>query len=198
MGYRELLQALEEEVGRQIRELRAAASEERGKLLDATRTEVAQARETAVEAERRRLRDQAARVLSAARLGQERALLTEARREMDVLQQEAEARLPAVDDGHLLGRLVDELVPELGDEAVEFRVAPGHEKLLRDHLRHHHPALAARATIVGRAGVGGGVEASLDGRQVLDNTLASRLRRAWQLHEPEIASILLGDGHGGM
>jgi vacuolar-type H+-ATPase subunit E/Vma4 len=40
------------------------------------------------------------------------------------------------------------------------------------------------------------VEASLGGRQLLDNTLASRLRNVWQALETEVAASLFGDGHG--
>src|SRR3972149_2600455 len=108
MGYRELLQALEEEVDRQIRELRAEASQEHQRLLETTRLEMAARREKVLEEEQRRLQEGSARALSGARLEQEHAILGEMRRQMAELQREAEARLPAMNDRDLLTRLVDE------------------------------------------------------------------------------------------
>ena len=195
MGYRELLQALEEEVDRQIRELRAEASQEHQRLLDTTRLEMAARREKVLEEERRRLQEDSARALSGARLEQEHAILGEMRRQMAELQREAEARLPAMNDRDLLTRLVDEVVPELGEGPVEFRVGNGHEEHVRGHLSRHHPGLLQRATINGSPDVRGGVEVSLGGRQILDNTLPSRLQNAWQLLQPEIAAILFAGGH---
>lgn len=198
MGYRELLQALAEEVGRQIRELRAEAAQERERLFDTTRKELAVRREKVLAEERRRLKEESARALSRARMEKERAILGETRRQMAELEREAEAGLPAMNGAEVLARLTDELAPELGEGPVEFRVGEGHEEQLRDHLRRNHPALLTRATIRGSADVRGGVEVSLGGRQLLDNSLRSRLQNAWQLLEPEIARILFGDGHVGL
>jgi vacuolar-type H+-ATPase subunit E/Vma4 len=116
---------------------------------------------------------------------------------MAELRREAEARLPAMNDAEVLARLVDDLVPELGEGPIEFRVREGQEEPLRAHLGRHHPGLLPRAAIHGSPDVPGGVEVALGGRQVLDNTLPSRLRNAWQALEPEIAARLLGEGHGG-
>ena len=198
MGYRELLQALEEEVGRQIRERLAGASQERERLLEATRQELTAMRKRVLEEERRRLEEELARALSRARLEMEHVILGETRRQMAELLREAEARLPAMNDADVLTRLVDEVVPELGEGPVEFRVREGHEEPLRVHLSRHHPGLLPRTTIHGSPDVRGGVEVSLGGRQILDNTLPSRLQKAWQLLEPEIAAILFGEGHGGL
>jgi len=192
MGYRELLQALEEEVGRQIRERRTEASEEQRGLLETTRTELLARRQKVLDEERRRLAEESARALSRARLDQDRAILAEMRRQMAELQREAEARLrlPAMNDIDLLTRLVDEVVPELGEGSVVFRVREGYERHLQDHLSRNHPGLLPRSTIEGSPDVRGGVEVSLDGRMRLDNTLRSRLLNAWQQLEPEIAAIL--------
>ena len=190
MGYRELLQALEEEVGRQIRERRAQAAQEQRRLLETTRMELAAMREKVLEEEQRRLGEESARALSRARLDQDRAILAEMRRQMAELQREAEARLPAMNDPDLLTRLVDEVVPELGEGSVVFRVREGYEQQLENHLSRNHPGLLPRSTIQGSPDVRGGVEVSLGGRQRLDNTLRSRLLNAWQQLEPEIAAIL--------
>jgi len=190
MGYRELLQALEEEVGRQIRERRAEASLEERRLLETTHLELAARRDKVLGEERRRLEEQSARALSLARMEQERALLGEMRRQLAELQREAEARLPTMNDAEVLTRLVDELVPDLGEGPIEFRVRAGYEELLKDHLGRNHPGLLPRSTIKISPDSRGGVEAALGARQLLDNTLASRLQNAWQQLEPEIAAML--------
>ena len=197
MGYRELLQALDDEVGRQIRERRAEASQECQRLVDTTRQELTVMREKVLEEERRRLEEESARALSRARMELEHAILGETRRQMAELLREAEIRLPAMNDTDVLARLVDEIVPELDAGPVEFRVRAGQEEHLRAHLSRHHPGLLPRATVVGSPNLRGGVEVSLGGRQVLDNTLPSRLQKAWQLLEPEIVAILFGESHGG-
>lgn len=196
MGYQELLQALEDEVDRQIRELRAEASLERQRLLQATGLELLARREAALGQEARRLDEESARALARARLEQERAILGEMRLRMDELQREAAARLAAVSDPELLARLFEELAPELGEGPVELRVSEGDAERLRTHLGRHHAGLLARARVEGDGAVRGGVLASLGGRQLLDNTLPSRLRNAWQLLEAEIAAMLFGDGRG--
>jgi vacuolar-type H+-ATPase subunit E/Vma4 len=196
MGYRELLQALEDEVDRQIRERRDEALREGERLLDTTRQELTAMREKVLDEERRRLEEESARAISRARMELEHAILAEARRQLADLLREAEARLPAMNDADVLTRVVDEIVPELDAGPVEFRVKAGQEEHLRAHLRQHHPGLLPRATIIGSPTIGGGVEVS-GSRQTLDNTLPSRFQKAWQLLEPEIAAILFGESHGG-
>lgn len=198
MGYRELLQALEEEVGRQVRELQEQARREGQRLLEETRRQVAAEREEVLTRERRRFEEEAGRALSRARLEQERGLLGEKRRLLAELRREAEARLPGLGEATLLARLADELVPELGDGPLEFRVDKGQEEYLRQHLSQRHPGLLLRATITGAADRCGGVKVSLAGRQLLDNTLPSRLQKAWPLLEGGIATILFGEGDGGV
>jgi vacuolar-type H+-ATPase subunit E/Vma4 len=95
-----------------------------------------------------------------------------------------------MNDPDLLTRLVDEVVPELGEGALLFRVMEGYEQHLESHLRLAHPDLLARSSIQGSPDVRGGVEVSLGGRQHFDNTLRSRLANAWQQLEPEIAALL--------
>jgi vacuolar-type H+-ATPase subunit E/Vma4 len=190
VGYRELLQALEEEVGRQIRERRAQASRECQLLLDTARGELTAGREKVLAEERRRQAEETARALSRARLEEERAILGEMRRLMEDVRHEAERRLPSLNDPELLGRLVDEVVPELGEGPIQFRVREGGEEHLAAHLGRNHPGLLPRSKIVGTPDVRGGVEVSLGGRQRFDNTLRARLLVAWQRLEPEIAALL--------
>jgi vacuolar-type H+-ATPase subunit E/Vma4 len=192
MGYPELLQALEEEVGRQIREGRREASQQQTRLLETTRIELSAKREQVLQEERRLLAEESARVLSRARLEQDRAILGEMRRQMADLLSAAEARLPAMNDADLLTRLVDEIVPELGEGALLFRVKEGYEPHLDRHLRLKHPGLLPRSTIEGSPDVRG-VEVSAVGQR-FDNTLHSRLLAAWQQLEPEIAALLFPQG----
>jgi vacuolar-type H+-ATPase subunit E/Vma4 len=194
VGYRELLSALEEEVLRQIQEQSKEAAREQARILDQARAELVARREQALADERRRLAEEAARALSGARLEQERALLGEMRRQLGELRRAAEARLPAMNDAGLLTRLVDEVVPELGEGPLVFRVKPGYEPQLERHLRRKHPELLARSTVESSPDSFGGVEVSLGTRQRLDNTLRSRLESAWRQLEPELAARLLGTG----
>lgn len=197
MGYRELLQALEAEVERQIRELDEEAARESCRLLDETRRQVDAERRTALAREGRRLDEEARRAVGRARLEQAQVLLAEKRRLLAELRREAEARLPALGDDASLARLVDELVLELDEGPLEFRVAPGQEEALARHLGRRHPELLRLATITGAPEIRGGVEVSLGGRQRLDNTLPSRLDRVWPLLEGAVAARLFGEDEGG-
>lgn len=191
MGYRELLSALEEEVSRQIQERLAEAARERDRILDEARAELLATRAAALAEERRRLAEAAARAESEARLEQERALLAQMRRQLEELRRAAEARLSSLDDAELLARLVEEVVPELGEGPLTFRVELGHERDLERHLDEEHPELRSRSRIEAARGLGGGVEVELGAKQRLDNTLRSRLENAWRRLEPEIALRLL-------
>lgn len=194
MGYHELLKALEDEVERQIRRIEADANETCQRLDAKIHRQLAARREEALAAEARRLDDEAQRAVSRARFEQARALLAEQRRLLADLRQEAERRLPALDEAALAARLVDDLAPELGDGPVELRVSPGREAAFADALSRRHQELARRAIVTGVEGLGGGVVAALDeGRQLLDNSLPSRLDKAWQQLEGELAAALFGD-----
>jgi vacuolar-type H+-ATPase subunit E/Vma4 len=189
MGYGELLQALEEEVGRQIRERRREAEHQQRQFLETTRAEIAARRDQVIAEEKRRLMGESARALSRAHLEQARAILGEMRQRMADLRSAAEARLPSINDPDLLARCVDEVVPDLGDGPILFRVKPGCESTLERHLRARHPALVPRSTIEGSPEISGGVEILITG-QSFDNTLRSRLSAAWDQLEPEIAVLL--------
>jgi vacuolar-type H+-ATPase subunit E/Vma4 len=190
MGYRELLQALDEEVNRQINERRRDAVRQQRQLLETARAELSARREQVLAEERRRLSEESAGALSRARLEQERAVLCDMRRQMADLRSAADARLPSMNDLDLLTRLVDEVVPELGEGALLFRVKAGDEPLLEIHLRLRHPDLLSRSAIEGSPDICGGVEVSVAGRQRFDNTLHSRLLAAWEHLEPQIAALL--------
>jgi vacuolar-type H+-ATPase subunit E/Vma4 len=194
MGYRELLQALEEEVGRQIRERGAEASRQHAQLLETARRELSAAHDAALEAERRRLAEESGRTLSRVRLEQDRAVLGEMRQQLAALRSATDARLSTMNDAELVTRLADEIVPELGDGELLFRVKEGYRPRLESHLRQKYPGLLARSTIEESPQIRGGVEVSIAGRERFDNTLASRLNTAWEQLEPEIAGRLFGTG----
>ena len=198
MGYQELLQALREEVGRQIQKLTAEAQRDGQRLLEETHRQLAAEREAVLERERRRLDDEASRSLSQARLERERAILTEMRRLLGEFRREAEASLSTQNDATLLARLADELIAECGEGPLEFRVQNGYEEHLRNHLRQHHAEILSRSRIVGSEEIRGGVQVSLGGRQLLDNTLPARLQKGWQALEGEISLLLFGELHGGL
>lgn len=194
MGYHELLKALEDEVARQIRQIEADADETCRRLDAKIHRELAVRRDAALAAEGRRLDEEAQRAVSRARFERARMLLADERRLLADLRQEAERRLPALDEAALAARLVDDVAPELGDGPVELRVSPGREAAFVDALSRRHPELARRAIVTGVEGLGGGVVAALDeGRQLLDNSLPSRLDKAWQQLEGELAAELFGD-----
>jgi V/A-type H+/Na+-transporting ATPase subunit E len=194
VGYRELFDALQDEVDRQIHRLEADTDQECQRLLTDAHREVTAARQEALARERQRLDEADRRALGLARLEEARALLAEERRLLAELHEEAEGRLPALNEPALLQRLINELEPELGDGSVELRVDPGCEAALTSDLVQHHAALARRAIVSGTASVGGGVVAVLDGgRQILDNSLPSRLEKAWQQLESVVATDLFGE-----
>jgi len=198
VGYHELLRALEDEVERQIRRIEADADEACRRLDAKVHRELAARRDAALAAEARRLDDEAQRAVGRARFEQARTLLAEQRRLLAGLRQEAERRLASLDDAALAARLVDDIAPELGDRPVELRVDRGREAAFVDALSRRHPELARRATVTGMEGLGGGVVAALDeGRQLLDNSLRSRLEKAWQQLEGELAAELFGEGTRG-
>lgn len=198
MGYHELLEALDDEVERQVRRIEADAEASCQQLQAGTRRELEARRDAALADEERRLEEHARQRIGRARFEQARALLVEQRRLLDDIRHEAERRLAALDDAGLAARFVGEIAAELGDGAVEFRVGPGQEAGLVAALWRLHPGLAPRATVVGDEGLGGGVVAVLDGgRQLLDNSLPSRLEKAWQQMEGELSAQLFGDSTGG-
>jgi vacuolar-type H+-ATPase subunit E/Vma4 len=196
MGYAELLRALEAEVDRQIREIQEEADREARGILEETRRRLAAEREESLARERRRLDEEGRGVVARARLAEDRELLAEMRQLLAGLRRAAESRLPSLDQTSLLFRLVEELVPELGEAPLEFRVAKEREELLRQYLGRVHPELLARASVAASAPPGGGVEVSLGDRAVLDNSLASRLDKAWEGLEGDAAAVLFGGGDG--
>ncbi|HVI97164.1 MAG TPA: hypothetical protein VM753_24315, partial [Anaeromyxobacter sp.] len=105
----------------------------------------------------------------------------------------ARARLPAPGGAALDARLLAELLPELGEGPVDVVVDPGAEPAARAALELLAPEVAARARVCAAQAARGGVEVVI-GRRVLDDTLPSRLARAWDALEPELAARLFEEG----
>lgn len=187
----ELLRVLREEAAREERSLREGAVREAERIVAEARAEAARLREAALlrEAEAQASRARATRDTSGLEL--ERALLVEGRRQLDALRGEALVRLPqAVTPGDV-ERLVAELLGEAGPVHGTLVVDPGSAAVARRSL----DALGSepRPEIREADAPRGGVE-FVTGPLVLDDTVASRLERAWPRVESEIARLLFSEG----
>jgi V/A-type H+-transporting ATPase subunit E len=190
VGYPELLRVLGEEAAREARDVRAAARREAASIVEEARRAASGVRQalTAREHTEGELRRRAA--LDALGLERDRALLFERRRLVEELRQEVLRRLPASGSPELDARLIAEVLPEATEEPLELVVDPGAESEARATLARLAPALLDRAVVRAAAAARGGVELAV-GRLVLDDTLPSRLERAWPEVEAELAAILL-------
>lgn len=193
MGYPELLRVLGEEAAREARDVRAAAERERARILEEARA-AAQAEREALLA---RVRDEAETrrrgALGALALGRERAMLAERRALLESLRRDVCARLADLGTPELDRRLLGEVLPEAGEGPVEVIVDPGAEEGARASLAALAPGLARSAVVRAAPARRGGIEL-WTGRRALDDTLPSRLERAWPSIEPELAAILWGEG----
>ncbi len=191
MGYPELVRALEEEVERQIDEAGRAGARAAARVLDEARAQAARERTEGLAVEDRRRDEEVGRVAAEAKQATERSLLIEMRRLLDEAFRDAAGRLPPPGDAALVGRLVDEILPEIDGEG-EIEVEPGDAAEVERRLAEAGVALR----VVARP-IGGGVRVVLGTRRILDNTLRARLERARAALEPEIARLLFGEDHAG-
>jgi V/A-type H+-transporting ATPase subunit E len=192
VGYPELLRVLAEEAAREAREVRAAAERERDRIVASARTAARDARQALVARERAEAEARRRAALESLALERDRALLFERRRHLDGLREELERRLAEAGSPALDARLLAEVLPEAGDGPIEVIVDPGAEETARAALSELAPALAPRATVRSAARRRGGIEV-VAGRRALDDTLPSRLARAWPDLEAELAALLLGE-----
>jgi V/A-type H+-transporting ATPase subunit E len=123
----------------------------------------------------------------------ERAVLLERRRLLDRIREVVRERLVASGGAELDARLLAEVLPEAGDGPLEVEVDPGAEEAARAALAALSPGAAARAVVRASRRRRGGVRMGA-GLRELDDTLPSRLERAWPELEPELAAILFGEG----
>lgn len=191
MGFDELLRVLREETASEVRALREAAELEAARIRSEASAAASNLRGAALarEAVERTARLRARQ--DAAGLDRERALLVEARRHLDALRAEAQARIPALLEEADVERLAGELLREAGPGPALLVVDPGSAPAARRALAAagSPPGIEIREAAVAR----GGAEL-LMGPLVLDDTVPSRLERAWVKAEPEIAGILLSEG----
>jgi V/A-type H+-transporting ATPase subunit E len=171
------------------REAREAAAREAARI----REEARAAASAAAEETLRRARDEAERTRRAAEerraRDRERALLVERRAQLDALRAEALAAARVAGSPALDAALLAEVLPEAGPGSVEVVVDPGAEEAARAALAVLDPDAAARAVVRGADAPRGGV-LLVAGRRVLDDTLPSRLERAWPALEPALVAIL--------
>jgi vacuolar-type H+-ATPase subunit E/Vma4 len=193
VGYPELLRVLQEEAAREARDVRAAAAVERDRVLATARADAISAREALLARARAETEARRRAALEAVAMDRERALLVERRRELDRLRGEARLRLAGAGSPELDARLLAEVLPEAGEGPLEVVVDPGAEDAARAALAALSRAAAARATVRPAPARRGGVEV-IAGRRVLDDSLPSRLDRAWPELEAELAGILFGEG----
>jgi vacuolar-type H+-ATPase subunit E/Vma4 len=190
MGLDELLRVLREEAANEARSLREGADREAERVISGANAAVAGLRDVGLarEEEARTARLRACR--DAAGLDRERALLVESRRQLDELFTEALARLPALLEDADVERFAGELLREARPVSAVLVVDPGSAPAAgRAVVAAGSPAgLEVREAAAAR----GGVEL-ITGSLVLDDTLASRLERAWGKAEPEIAGILFSE-----
>lgn len=189
MGYPELLRVLGEEAAREARDLRAAAERERERIVAEARATAEAVREAVLVRERAEAGARQRAALEAIAIERDRALLVERRRLLDELRDEALARLAGEGCPALDARLLAEILPDAGEGPLELIVDPGSEAEARRALVALDPAAAARAVVRGAPAARGGVEL-VAGRRVLDDTLPSRLERAWPVLEAELAELL--------
>jgi vacuolar-type H+-ATPase subunit E/Vma4 len=184
---------LEDEAAREAHEVRRAAEAESARFLAEARASARAAAEALLARARAEADARRRASLESLALDRERALLVERRSMLDALREEVRARLPAHGSPALDERLLREVLPDVGEGALEVTVDPGAALAVRAALERLAPGAAARATFRTAAAPRGGVEV-VSGRRVLDDTLPSRLDRAWPEIEPELASILFGEG----
>lgn len=188
MGLDELIRVLREEAANEERRLREEAALEAARIVAEARRETARLRESALAREERARGARVQAIRDAAGLERELALLGEGRRQLALLRAEALEALPAAVGDADVERMVAELVAEAGPVAAALVVDPGGAPAARRALSalEGRPVPEVREAPVRR----GGVEL-VTGVLVLDDTVASRLERAWPRVEPEIARLLL-------
>ena len=183
MGYPELWHALEDEARREARAIAEKAADDARALLDQAGRDAERARAAARAAAGHDADWARQRAGAEHDTLDERDLLCEARAVLAELRAAVAARLPGCVDAALVARLVDELLPDLEGPDWELRVPEAAVAAIRERV-------GARARVVG-APLDGAVAAR--GPISLDNTLGSRLDRAFAGLEPELARLLFGE-----
>jgi vacuolar-type H+-ATPase subunit E/Vma4 len=196
VAYGDLLQALQSEVRDQCRALEEEARREATRIAEEGRRLSAIAREEALglaASEGEALRERARR---RAALEEDRAVLVERHRLLASVRERARLALP---DRSTPGLTCTLLAEALGDDdgaPLILTCDPGHAGACRDWLARHRPDAAARMQVVERASPEGGVTLDVGEALVVDDTLPSRLERAWPSLQAELGRLLFGAGDG--
>lgn len=191
-GYPELLRVIEAEAEREASALRDAAARDRERILDQARAAARPLGAALLDRTRRECAERERLSREALAQARARALLLAHRAELDALREAAARALADAAGPALDARLLEELLPEAGDDPFELEVDPGAEPACRAALERLDPAAAARSRIVAAPAPRGGLRL-LAGRRVLDDTLPARLERLWPEVEGELAGILFGE-----
>ena len=196
MSYGDLLQALQDEVREQRRALEEGARREADAIAREGRRLSEAAREEALalaaaegEAERERARREAA-------LEEDRILLVERHALLDRVRALVRERLPSLSTPTLTLALLAEALLDDDGSALSVTCDPGHAEACRAWLAQERRELLPRTSVTERSSPVGGVEVAVGDRLVVDDTLPSRLDRAWPSIEVELARELLGVDDG--
>jgi V/A-type H+-transporting ATPase subunit E len=192
VGYGELIRVLGEEAAREAREIRRRAGEERERILAEARSGSTGAREALLARERKESEARRRAALAKVALERERTLVGERRRLLEALRAQACGALAEGLDEAALARLVDEVVSAAPPGPFTLVVDPGERARVLAILEASHPEALERTGWSEAAARRGGVELR-SGRLVLDDTLPSRLARAWPRLEPALARLLFGE-----
>jgi V/A-type H+-transporting ATPase subunit E len=192
VGYDDLIRVLGEEAAREAREIRRRAAEERDRILAEARSASTGAREALLARERKEAEARRRTALARVALERERTLLGERRRLLEALRAEARGALAGALDEAALARLVDEVVSAAPPGPFTLVVDPGERGRVQAILAASHPEALERAAWAEAPARRGGVELR-SGRLVLDDTLPSRLARAWPRLEPALGRLLFGE-----
>jgi vacuolar-type H+-ATPase subunit E/Vma4 len=195
VAYGDLLRALQDEVRDQCRALEEEARREAARIAEEGRGLAAAAREEALAlaaSEGDSLREKA-RLRSALEEG--RAVLVEQHRVLEEVREAARERLASRSTPGLTCSLLSEVIPDDDGSALVVTCDPGHAGACRDWLLRRHPEAAARATVIECPSPRGGVELAVGDGLIVDDTLPSRLARAWPGLGAELGRLLFGGDH---
>jgi V/A-type H+-transporting ATPase subunit E len=193
VGYPELLRVLGEEAAREARAIVAASHRDAARIVSEARAAAEASRSALLARERSEAEGRRRAALESVSRERERALLVDRRRHLEALRAEVLRRATAAASPDLDARLLEEVLPETEDGPLEIVVDPGREDAMREALRRLDPRRAAAASVRAGPAPRGGIEV-VAGRRVLDDTIASRLDRAWPALEAELAGILFSEG----
>lgn len=194
MGFDELLSVLRQEAATEERALREEAARGAERIVAEARTAAAGLLEAGLERERKAHEDRLRAAREATGRERDRAALAESRRQLELLRAEATRALTEEVAEADVERFVAELVAEAGPVEAVLVVDPGTSDAARralDALKPDPPPTIREAAVRR-----GGVEL-VTGSLVLDDTVRSRLERAWPRLEPAVAQLLFGEPEEG-